>query len=298
MDREQLLKNLQELENQLRGVKSATEQVNAVVRADKELISSVNAYTQKAQEFIAAIREQYTIGVADVKDAAAKSFKASSDEFARTVSFTQEKFVAQVKGFEDVIDKSLKPLINSELKPLPENISKAADACLKEMKGIEDSLKKTSEEVRDSIKSASDGYIKEMGKVNDQFSKKLEAVSSNVTDACLKEMKGTEDAVKKTLIEARDSIKAASDGHIKAMGQLENQITKKLEAVSTKTDELNDFMRTVPDQVKVVIGASVQEFDKIVEGQNSQIDRLRKQNLILTIIVIMGIIVMAVIKFA
>lgn len=206
MDREQLLKNLQELENQLRGVKSATEQVNAVVKLDRELTNSVNTYTQKAQEYIAAIKEQFT-------------------------------------GLEDLINKSLKPLIEDELKPLPESVRKAAEQTLKEMKRIEESLYDTATDVKGSIIAAGEGYIKEMGNLGELISSQLNSVCSIIED-------------------------------------------------------LKAFMQTVPDQVKVALGASVQEFEKMVEGQNSQIERLRKQNLILTIIVVVGIIVMAVIKFA
>jgi len=42
MDREQLFQNLSELEKQLKGIKSATEHVNQVVAADRELVKAVN----------------------------------------------------------------------------------------------------------------------------------------------------------------------------------------------------------------------------------------------------------------
>ena len=52
MEREQLFQNLSELETQLRGIKSATEQVNQVITADRALVNAINAFTIEARNAI------------------------------------------------------------------------------------------------------------------------------------------------------------------------------------------------------------------------------------------------------
>ena len=61
MDREQLFQNLSELEKQLKGIKSATEHVNQVVAADRELVKAVNDFTKEASKLIESTRGNFEV---------------------------------------------------------------------------------------------------------------------------------------------------------------------------------------------------------------------------------------------
>ena len=71
MDREQLFQNLSELEKQLKGIKSATEHVNQVVAADRELVKAVNDFTKEASKLIESTRGNFEVEVKAVQKAAA-----------------------------------------------------------------------------------------------------------------------------------------------------------------------------------------------------------------------------------
>ena len=71
MDREQLFQNLSELEKQLKGIKSATEHVNQVVAADRELVRAVNDFSKEASKLIESTRSNFEVEVKAVQKAAA-----------------------------------------------------------------------------------------------------------------------------------------------------------------------------------------------------------------------------------
>ena len=53
MDKEQLLQNLSELEMQLKGVKSATEQIDLLIKNDKQMLQSVTNFLDASNNNVA-----------------------------------------------------------------------------------------------------------------------------------------------------------------------------------------------------------------------------------------------------
>ena len=100
MDREQLFRNLNELEVQLRGIKSATEQVNAVVKADRELAVTINAYAKNVNDQVSLLKGLFEGSLdetkKDYKDALAET-KSSFDE---TLTAALDEYKAKVKNID------------------------------------------------------------------------------------------------------------------------------------------------------------------------------------------------------
>ena len=85
MDREQLFQNLNELEKQLKGIKSATEHVNQVVAADHELVMAVDDFTKEAVRLIESTRGTFEAEIKVMQKAASETLNKSAADFSAKI---------------------------------------------------------------------------------------------------------------------------------------------------------------------------------------------------------------------
>ena len=125
MDREQLFQNLSELEKQLKGIKSATEHVNQVVAADRELVRAVNDFSKEASKLIESTRSNFEVEVKAVQKAAVDTLNKSAVDFAAKVQAITSELTTNVSALKNTVDDSIKPMVGEtvdviehKLKPL------------------------------------------------------------------------------------------------------------------------------------------------------------------------------------
>lgn len=127
MEREQLFQNLSELETQLRGIKSATEQVNQVITADRALVNAINAFTIEARNAIDNARQAYEGETDNIKRAAVAALEQSANDFAVKINTLNSDFNSNILLFKAAVDETLIPsvenvseLFGNTLKPFVE----------------------------------------------------------------------------------------------------------------------------------------------------------------------------------
>ena len=79
MDREQLYKNLTELEKQLQKVKSANEQVERIIASDRQLADGINEYIVKADDLLRTVKSAYDLAVSRVNEQANIAVKETTE---------------------------------------------------------------------------------------------------------------------------------------------------------------------------------------------------------------------------
>ena len=100
MDKEQLLKNIAELEKQLQGIKSATEQVKTIAGADQKLVDAINAYTANANLLLQSVQSTAKDDVKEVKEAAIREIKATTKDFQKATSGLATELATSVDGIK------------------------------------------------------------------------------------------------------------------------------------------------------------------------------------------------------
>ena len=145
MDREVLYRNLSELEVQLRGVKSATEQVNAVLAADKELAQSFKQCAQSLVEQINALHAWYQKSLSDVQ--------AEAGEAIRAAERTIQDFDATCRATLNETSATITAENKEQLKKIQNALSEAITKMQSDFQTLTD---KVSNEMSASLSSLSD----------------------------------------------------------------------------------------------------------------------------------------------
>lgn len=104
MNKEQLFQSLNELEAQLEGIKSASEHVNSVVMADKELVATINQYAHTVNEQVQLLKEMFEGSVLEVANQSKETicqmhneYSARVDEHVKAVKSIGEEVVSAVR---------------------------------------------------------------------------------------------------------------------------------------------------------------------------------------------------------
>ena len=142
MNTEQLLKNLSELEKQLQGIKSATEQVKTIAGADKKLVDAINAYTANANQLLQSVQSTAKDDVKEVKDAAIREIKATTKDFQKTTSGIATELTTSVDGIKSAA---------------LEEMTGIADGFRKKVDGVLQTIGETSTRFAEETKTVSDG---------------------------------------------------------------------------------------------------------------------------------------------
>lgn len=208
MDREQLYKNLTELERQLQKVKSANEQVEKIIESDRLLVSGIQEYISKADALLGAFRSAYDTAVAKVNEQVSLVVKETTDgllsEYESQVRTVHSEYNASMKesvdSFKSVVDsekKALKTkvadltaLVDGKLIPLRESLSSIVDGKIAripdDFNGIINESKSTFDSAAAALKSASDVVTEECRKMAEKvvvLPDKFDGLGSDLTKA-------------------------------------------------------------------------------------------------------------------
>lgn len=247
MDREALYRNLQELETQLRGVKSATDQVKAVVASDKELAKSFDGYVQALNGQVAILKELHESGLRDIKQEAQSAINSALH--------TLEEFDALCnKTLADTTTK-----LTEENKSHLEEIKKTVSECVNQL--VEDVRKKTDEVIDDISASASTLSELAKEKLPDLTARLNETVTGKLEPLVKVEMA-------KTLSEALVQYKAAFDACHQDLKLLSEDMTSRMTRILSDVERSGAALSTIPNQVKEQVGTIKTTLEESLKQQH------------------------------
>ena len=233
MDREALYRNLQELETQLRDVKSATDHVKAVVASDKELAKSFDGYVQALNGQVAILKELHESGLRDIEEEAKSAVNTA---------------LHALEEYEDLCNKALSDTtsrLSEENRTLLEEVKKT----------VSETVNRLVEEVR----KKNDAVIEDISTSVASLSELAAVRLPNLTAALNETITGKlEPLVKveltKTLYEALVKYKATFDACHQDLKSLSDDMTSKMTHILSDIERSADALSTIPAQVKEKLG--------------------------------------------
>ena len=205
---EQLLRNLTELESQLRRVKSANEQVERIIESDKLLVSGIQEYISKADTLLGAVKAAYDEAASKVNERASLAVKETTDgllgEYKSEVKTARAEYNASMKesvdSFKGVVDAekrtlqtkvaALTQLVDEKLIPLRDSLSSIVDGKMaqipEEFRGIISESRSTLDSSAAALKSASDVVSDECRKMAEKvvvLPDKFDGLGADLTKA-------------------------------------------------------------------------------------------------------------------
>ena len=289
MDREQLFQNLSELEKQLKGIKSATEQVNSVVAANRETIAAVNDYTAKAQEILGSVRSVYDGDVAQIKKAAVDALAKSASDFVTKVNSIASDLIRNTEGLKTMVEGTLKPLvkddlvglIDTDLKPfvkneMPETFRSFIDEYNTHFGSTLDALKTATENFSTEASTA----ISSIGNIKEVVEGSQKSILSSVSS-----MKETVDAMKTQIDRDVEVSQKAGEDTQKAAEKIDKvsesfdsatkDIKKAIEDGSTKAvDGISGARSSIEDKITAVAGQSSAAITTRIDSVNASLNAL------------------------
>ena len=264
MNTEQLLKNLSELEKQLQGIKSATEQVKAIAGADKKLVDAINAYTANANQLLQSVQSTAKDDVKEVKDAAIREIKATTKDFQKTTSGIATELTTSVDGIKS--------------------------AALEEMTGIADGFGKKVDGVLQTIEETSTRFTEETKTVSDGLSSTVDRLKTFVDESLAepldKDLKETVDKSLKPLVN-EEMPKAFAESLVRmeeSFGGVQKKIDEDWakrqkaydESVKKQQESIDTSVRQLKEQAEAFT-ATVGQFRTSIQGLETRIDNAKAE---------------------
>ena len=262
MNTEELLKNLSELEKQLQGIKSATEQVKAIAGADKKLVDAINAYTANANQLLQSVQSTAKDDVKEVKDAAIREIKATTKDFQKTTSDIATELTTSVDGIKS--------------------------AALEEMTGIADGFGKKVDGVLQTIGVTSTRFTEETKTVSDGLSSTVDRLKTFVDESLAepldKDLKETVDKSLKPLVN-EEMPKAFAESLVRmeeSFGGVQKKIDEDWakrqkaydESVKKQQESIETSVRQLKEQAEAFT-ATVGQFRSSIEGLETRVDNAK-----------------------
>lgn len=321
MDREQLFQNLSELEKQLKGIKSATEQVNSVVAANRETIAAVSAYTAQAQQFLNSVKNVYDGEAAQIKKAAVEALNKSAKDFEGKINIIATDLVKNTEGLQKMVENTLKPLvqndlvglIDSNLKPfVNEQMPLAFNSLIDEYNSHFGSTLDRLKDATDNFSTEASKAISSIGNVKTIVEGSQKTILDSVSS-----MKKTVDAMKAQIdkdvevskkagedtVKAAEKIDKVSDSFSKATKEIKDHFDAGVQFLSTdiqnKADSLNSILIAISGDidglkksVKSVkeVSRDINEVSQKVDKVDAEVAALKKDNSLLKTVVIIAVV--------
>lgn len=296
---EQLLRNLTELESQLRRVKSANEQVERIIESDKLLVNGIREYISKADTLLGAVKAAYDEAASKVNEQASLAVKETTDgllgEYKSEVKTARAEYNASMKesvdSFKGVVDSekrtlqtkvaALTQLVDEKLIPLRDSLSSIVDGKIaripEDFKGIVIESKSTLESSAAALKSASDVVSDECRKMAEKvvaLPDKFDGLGADLTKA-LSDNKGT---ILAKLAEIDINVVTAAlseqtgyfDVKLDQMGRsLDDAISVAKSSLAGKFDKMDSRIDGLTNHIDGGLG----KLEKSFEGSLSKVDR-------------------------
>lgn len=308
MDREQLFRNLTELENQLKGIKSATEQVNYVVKADRELAATINEYAHTVNEQVQLLKQIFEGSISQITNQAKGAIKQSSDaakssgenlqtelstalvkikadyqavlnkthkDFKTKVDQTVMKISASCTDLDDISQNRL-PLLAERLNDLVENSLRPL---------VQSEMKKELISVLSLYKKTFDSHAKDVKSLGQEVISGAKEVVDNITSVC------------NSIPDIGEVAKSESD--------------RVIESFSGKLAGLPEYINKTSNTTKQALGAkiegnsrslknlsaSVKELKEELKNQETKFEELKKANKALICMVIVSMLMTLIVHF-
>lgn len=277
MDREQLFRNLNELETQLRGIKSATDQVNAVVKADRELAATINAYAQNVNNQVSLLKSIFEGTIGEITGQAKQVIESSSNVVngsTLTIQSELQKATGDIKKsysdslaetkkiYENTLDKTLNDfkgrieniasssaalidLGNKKLPAIVERIKGLVDDSLSPL--IKDEMKHVLEEGINSYKEIFNQHLIEIKTISDEVTNNTQTLIADIEKAC----------------ESLPNIAAISKSE---SDRVINHVTTKLESTVTNLQSLSQSIVDLKSAIQHDIEVSQQAAEDTVKA--------------------------------
>lgn len=257
MDREQLFQNLCELEKQLKGIKSATEQVNAIIATDREMISAVSAFSDNVEKTLNSIKDVYNGDILKVREATISSLKKSSDDFTDKMSAITYEINRMTDNFRSVVENNFKPLIindfggmlDGKLKPyinneLPQSLKLLTEDYSKNLQAIEVAMK-------ESASTLSSETTKALEKCATEFDGRLNGIADKVSE----ETSGLEKLISEKLkpyftIELPAVFKSITDGYESSLNLMLTRIRGEADNFAEGTSKAMFSLTSIRDMIE------------------------------------------------
>ena len=303
MDRELLYRNLSELEVQLKGIKSATEQVNAVLAADKALAQSFQQFTQSVIEQINALQAWYQTRLSDIQSEASSAIssatttlqnfdatcratlndtsttiKAENKEQLEKIQRTLSNAITKMQtDFQTLTDKvknemsgslsSLSDLATNTLPTLVTNLKNTINDDLEPLVKVE--MAKTLSDALAQYKETFTRCENSLTQLTTDLTTKMSRIVVDVESAC-----GTLATLPANIKEQIDNFKATFEVSLLNQQQLLVSINSNIEQI--KTDISKDLK--VSEQAAKDTVAAMQKLDKVAEQFNKAIVDMAQKN--------------------
>lgn len=328
MDREQLFQNLNELEKQLRGIKSATEQVNSVVAANRTVIETLKGYTSQTQKVLDSVRSVYDGDVKEIKAVAEKALTQSSQDFAKKVDAVASDLVDSAAMLQAMVQNELTPLVKNDLvgiidskmkpfvlKEMPQSFYKLmtdSESVLQEEKkelldlirSVQENSDKAAKELKKAAKDAVDAQTKNAAAVAG-FKDKVEDMTKAQTET-RKKIDGVANSVKDMGDKAKESfqkVESAIASTVATLGNMQTLLTSATESIDSALEEIKSSVNTSLTGISKDVNAiwlsvkSMKQIEESVANMGNEItelkekaDRNRTMNIFIIVLLVLGLI--------
>lgn len=328
MDREQLFQNLNELEKQLRGIKSATEQVNSVVAANRTVIETLKGYTAQTQKVLDSVRNVYDGDVKEIKAVAEKALTQSSQDFAKKVDAVASDLVDSAAMLQAMVQNELTPLVKNDLvgiidskmkpfvlKEMPQSFYKLmtdSESVLQEEKkelldlirSVQENSDKAAKELKKAAKDAVDAQTKNAAAVAG-FKDKVEDMTKAQTET-RKKIDGVANSVKDMGDKAKESfqkVESAIASTVATLGNMQTLLTSATESIDSALEEIKSSVNTSLTGISKDVNAiwlsvkSMKQIEESVANMGNEItelkekaDRNRTMNIFIIVLLVLGLI--------
>lgn len=265
MEKEQLLKNIAELEKQLQGIKSATEQVKTIAGADKKLVDAINAYTANANLLLQSVQSTAKDDVKEVKEAAIREIKATTKDFQKATSDLATELATSVDG--------IKSAALEEMTGITEGFGKKVD-------GVLQTIGQTSTRFTEETKTVSDGLSSTVDKLKT-------FVDENLSEPLDKDLKETVNKSLKPLVKEEipkafmDSIVRMENSFGGAQKKIDEDWTRRQkaydESVKKQQESIDTSVKSLKEQAEAFT-TTVGQFKTSIEGLEAKVDGAKESS--------------------
>lgn len=272
MDREQLYRNLSELESQLRGVKSSTEQVKAVLQADGRLVEAVNGYSQKLSTFLDEARASYGDDVKGLKTLAVDSLEKSVSDFNARTEPVIGALKADATALGSLVDGTLRPLVegdmanlvNGDLRTLVhQDMPSMFSRSIEEHRTRIDSSLAVLKEASEDFAASAQGMLADCRRCLEENRAVIGQLEGKVTS-----LQASADEVKGQSTALTDLVKAANDEAIRSFSKIGDDIRS---VTNGLRDEMSGRIDSSASLISVAVGSSSEELRACIGAVNESI---------------------------
>lgn len=262
MDREQLFQNLNELEKQLKGIKSATEHVNQVVAADHELVKAVDDFTKEAVRLIESTRGTFEAEIKVMQKAASETLNKSAADFSAKIQSITSELTMNVGALKNTVEDSIKPMVGETVGVIEHTLKPfVKDEMPKTFGGFMDKYKALFDKAAGDVSASSELFAEQAGAGVEQLRQTVLAIHE------------PQEQIKSLLEQVRKSTDASIE-LIRQDVEVSSKAGEDTICAAKKIDEVSKTISSSIADVQKSIGVTAQT---ITEYMKDSDDKIREE---------------------